>query len=29
LQLSIDERGVHGIVSRIEYKQKRIKNKAR
>ena len=29
LQLSIDERGINGIVSSISYKQNRIKNKAR
>ena len=29
MQLSIDERGIHGIVSRLDYKQQRIKSKAR
>lgn len=29
MQLSIDERGIHGIVSSIQYKQSRIRNKAR
>jgi tape measure domain-containing protein len=29
LELSIDERGINGIVSRIQYKQNRIKNAAR
>jgi tape measure domain-containing protein len=29
LELSIDERGINGIVSRIQYKQERIKNIAR
>jgi tape measure domain-containing protein len=29
LELSIDERGINGIVSRITYKQSRIQNKAR
>ena len=29
MSLSIDERGIHGIVSSIQYKQSRIRNKAR
>jgi hypothetical protein len=29
LELSIDERGINGIVSRLQYKQNRIKNAAR
>lgn len=29
MQLSIDERGIHGIVSSLQYKQNRIRNKAR
>jgi hypothetical protein len=29
LNLSIDERGINGIVSRIQYKEQRIRNKAR
>lgn len=29
LQLSIDENGINGVVSRIQYKQQRIKNAAR
>lgn len=29
MSLSIDERGIHGIVSQLQYKQNRIRNKAR
>jgi len=29
MSLSIDERGIHGIVSTLQYKQNRIRNKAR
>ena len=29
LALSIDERGIHGIVSRLEYKNQRIRNKSK
>jgi hypothetical protein len=29
MALSIDERGIHGIVSQLEWKNKRISNKAR
>lgn len=29
MRLSIDENGIHGIVSRIDYKQNRIRNQAR
>ena len=29
LALSIDERGIHGIVSRLDYKNQRIRNKAK
>jgi hypothetical protein len=29
IELSIDERGINGIVSRLQYKQNRIKNAAR